>query len=68
MRGHHQDAGGDKVLEKIVIRRDPTAPGTHLLPLLELLNRFFPECEVHIVSKAETAEYRDPMDRPRSGL
>jgi hypothetical protein len=68
MRGHHQDAGGDRVLKKIVIRTDQTAPGTHLLSLLELLNRFFPECEVHIVSKAETAEYRDLMDRPRGGL
>jgi hypothetical protein len=53
-------------LEKIVIRTDQSAPGTHLLPLLELLDRFFPECEIHIVGKTESAEYRDQMEQSQS--
>lgn len=65
---YHQDLGGEKILEKIVIRTDRRAPDTHLLPLLELLNRFFPECEIHIVGKTPSAEHRDPKQRPRSGL
>ena len=53
-------------MEKIVIRTDQTAPGTHLLSLLELLNQFFPECEVHIVNdpkEAECHEWQESLSR-----
>ena len=55
-------------LQKIVIRTDQRGPATHLQPLLELLNRFFPECEIHIVGKTVNAEYRDLTERAQSGF
>ena len=44
---------GDPVLDKIVIRTGQTESAAHLLALL---SRIFPECEIQIVSNANTGE------------
>lgn len=52
-------------MEKIVIRTVHAEPA----PLLIfLLNRYFPECEIHIVIDAETLEFEDREDRSQNAF
>jgi hypothetical protein len=54
-----REVKGGGVLEKIVILTDQSAPATHLV---FLVNRVFPECEVHIVMNEEIFESQDLSD------
>lgn len=50
---------GAPELQKIVIRTDQT---NQTSALISMLNRVFPECEVHVLVDAERLGSQDPLD------
>jgi hypothetical protein len=56
---------GAPVLEKIVIRTDQAERASELV---SLLNRIFPECEIHFVDNAERPESQDLADWSQNGF